>query len=70
MLGRGQKVVGREVIVKLTLNRPLYYFGDDRKDGYRTVVGWICRISGFVDRMDNGMFPGVGNVVGHDAGVD
>ena len=52
--GGRQELVGVEVIVKLALDHPLYYFGSDMEEGYGAVVGWICRITGLMDRIDEG----------------
>ena len=70
MLGWGKEMIGGEVMVKLALDRPLHDLGDNGDDGYRAVVRRICRISGLVDGMDEGVFPGFRDDVGDEAGVD
>jgi len=56
--------------VELALNDPLDNFGYYWNQGYRPKVGWIRQRTGFVDRMDNGMFPEVRKIVVSQTGVD
>ena len=62
VLGRGEKMVAGQVIVELTLDNTLYYFGNNRKNRDGSKVGWIGGVAGFVDWMDDRMFPVVGEI--------
>lgn len=55
--------------VELSLHHPLDQLWEGRNDGNRSEVGGICWVSGFVDRMHNGMFPGGGILTGCETGV-
>ena len=62
-------VLGK-VIVKLLVDGPLYNFGDDWDYGNWPEVGWVRRITGFMDRVNEGVFPGLRNIRERDAGID
>ena len=62
MFGIGKEVIGGKVIVKLALYNALNYFGYDGDDGYRSEIGRIERIAGFVDRIDKRVLPLVRNI--------
>ena len=51
-------MVGRKIVIKLSLDYPFYDFRKDRDDRYWTEVGRIRWISGFEDGMDKRMLPG------------
>ena len=70
MLGRGEKMVARKIVIKLPLHESFYYFGKDWDNGDGSEVGRIGRISCFVYRMDDGMFPGIGKIGICQAGVN
>ena len=59
-----------EVIVELLMDGPLYNFGDYRNYRYWPEVGRVGRIAGFMDGMNEGMFPGLGDIRERDARVD
>ena len=63
-------MVARHVGVQLLLGNFLYKFGEGGDDGDRAIVGWIRRIAGFVDGVDDGVLPGRGNFTGSETGVD
>ena len=44
------------------MDGPLYNFGDYRNDGYGPEVGWVRRIAGFVNGVNEGVFPGLGDI--------
>ena len=63
-------MVARHVVIKLLLSNFFYKFGEGRDNGYGAIVGCRGGASGFVDGMDNGVFPGGGKFTGCDTGVD
>ena len=70
VLGVREEVVVGEVVVKLALYNTFNYLGYDGDDGYGSEVGRIGRISGFVDRIDERVFPLFGNVALSEARVN
>ena len=52
------------------MDGPLYNFGDYRNNGNWPEVGWIRGIAGFVNWMNEGVFPGLGDIRQRDAGID
>ena len=63
-------MVARHVVIKLLLSNLFNKFGEGRDDGYGAIVGYGGGTSGFVDWVDNGMFPGGGKFTGCETGVD
>ena len=70
VLSWGEEVVLGKVIVELLMDGPLYNFGDYRNDENWPEVGWVRRIAGFVNGVNEGVFPGLGDIRGRYAGVD
>ena len=66
----GEEVVLGQVIVELLMDGPLYNFGDYRNNGNWPEVGWVQRIASFVNRVNEGVFPGLGYIRERYAGVD
>ena len=54
-------VVG-EVVIKLPMNDPLNYFGDDRNERDGSEIGRVRGVTGFEKRLDNGVFPRIGDI--------
>ena len=63
-------MVARHVGVQLLLSNFFYKFGKGRNNGDRSIVGWISRITGFVDGVDDGVLPGCGKFTSCETGVD
>lgn len=70
VLGAGKKMVLGKIAVQLLLYHSLYQFGDDGDDGDGPEVGWVRGITGFMDRVNDGVFPGRRNFGEKDRGVD
>ena len=59
-----------QVTVELLVDGPLYNFGNHRNNGNRPEVGWVGCSTGFMDREDEGMFPGIRDFGERYAGID
>ena len=70
VLGRGEEVIVGHVGVQLLLGNFLDYLGEGGNNGDGTEVGGIRGITGFVDGVDDGVFPGVGKFTGCETGVE
>ena len=55
-------MVFRQVGIELLVDSALQDFGNDGYDGDRTEIGRVRRVAGFEDGMDEGVFPGLGDI--------
>ena len=63
-------MVARHVVIQLLLSDFFYKFGEGRDNGDGAIVGCLGRATGFVDWMNDGVFPGSGKFTGCETGVD
>ena len=70
VLGLGKKMIARHEVVQLPLNDLLDELGKGRDDGDGTEVWGIGETTGFVNGMNDRVFPGRGKITGCETGVD
>ena len=70
VLGWGKEVVAGHVGIELLLYYFLYDFGEGGDDGNGTIVGRFVSAAGFVDRVNDRVFPGCGKITGCETGVE
>ena len=63
-------MVAGHVGIQLLLSNFFYKFGEGRDNRDGAIVRWIGRIASFVDGVDDGVFPGRGEVTGSETGVN